>query len=389
MNKKKMNILVLGNSGAGKSTLINAISGVEVQTGVGEGNTQKISVYESDTWPIRLIDTKGFEYNLWKQIKTINQIKKFTKEQISKDEEDSVGIDAVWYCIEGTTRRMFTDNINMMNKSIRGWKNVPIFAVITKSYSETDVEDNKKAVYEAFAKGKKANLKDVIPVVAQAYIINDDMIVQPRGIEELCLATLECSDEAKKISEENKIRMILQQKRYNANAVVVGVTTAGVVVGAVPVPFADSLILVPLETGLTKSILKIYGIEFSGDLVSAVVGSTAITSVAQTAVSSLKTIPNIAASVINAVVAGFFVAALGEAVIGLSEAICRGVVDAEKIDSVVNFVVEKLKSNPVLGFVVKYIEENADKLKGKSAKEIYSTIDHAVKEATKKGKLNS
>ncbi len=389
MNKKKMNILVLGNSGAGKSTLINAISGVEVQTGVGEGNTQKISVYESDTWPIRLIDTKGFEYNLWKQIKTINQIKKFTKEQISKDEEDSVGIDAVWYCIEGTTRRMFTDNINMMNKSIRGWKNVPIFAVITKSYSEIDVEDNKKAVYEAFAKGKKANLKDVIPVVAQAYIINDDMIVQPRGIDELCLATLECSDEAKKISEENKFRMILQQKRYNANAVVVGATTAGVVVGAVPVPFADSLILVPLETGLTKSILKIYGIEFSGDLVSAVVGSTAITSVAQTAVSSLKTIPNIAASVINAVVAGFFVAALGEAVIGLSESICRGVVDAEKIDSVVNFVVDKLKGNPVLGFVVKYIEENSDKLKGKSAKDVYNTIDNAVKEATKNGGLNS
>lgn len=389
MNKKTMNILVLGNSGAGKSTLINAISGVEVQTGVGEGNTQKISVYESNTWPIRLIDTKGFEYNLWKQIKTINQIKKFTKEQISKDKEESVGIDAVWYCIEGTTRRMFTDNINMMNKSIRGWKNVPIFAVITKSYSEIDVEDNKKAVYEAFAKGKKVNLKDVIPVVAQAYIINDEMIVQPRGIDELCLATVECLDEAKKISEENKNRMVLQQKRYNANAVVVGATTAGVVVGAVPVPFADSLILVPLETGLTKSILKIYGIEFSGDLVSAVVGSTAITSVAQTAVSSLKTIPNIAASVINAVVAGFFVAALGEAVIGLSEAICRGVVDAEKIDSVVNFVVEKLKSNPVLGFVVKYIEENSDKLKGKSAKDVYNTIDSAVKEATKNGELNS
>ena len=51
MNKTKMNILVLGNSGAGKSTLINAISGVKVQTIVGEVNT----------WPIRLNDTKGFE----------------------------------------------------------------------------------------------------------------------------------------------------------------------------------------------------------------------------------------------------------------------------------------------------------------------------------------
>jgi len=57
---KKMNVLVLGNSGAGKSTLIEAISGTEVTTGVGEGNTQRIGVYESTIWPIRCIDTKGF-----------------------------------------------------------------------------------------------------------------------------------------------------------------------------------------------------------------------------------------------------------------------------------------------------------------------------------------
>lgn len=62
--KELMNVIVLGASGAGKSTLIKAISGTEVMTGVGEGNTQKIDLYESSTWPIRLIDTKGFEFNL-------------------------------------------------------------------------------------------------------------------------------------------------------------------------------------------------------------------------------------------------------------------------------------------------------------------------------------
>ena len=40
MSKNEMmNVLVLGASGAGKSTLIKAISGAEVMTGVGEGNT--------------------------------------------------------------------------------------------------------------------------------------------------------------------------------------------------------------------------------------------------------------------------------------------------------------------------------------------------------------
>lgn len=380
MSENRMNILVLGNSGAGKSTLINAISGAEVQTGIGEGDTQRIEVYESNTWPLRLIDTKGFEYNIWEQIKTIRQIKKFTKQQVGKDTEDNYEIDGVWYCIEGTSRRIFADNIKMMNKSLKGWKNIPIFAVLTKSFSEVEIEENKKAIYEAFEKVDNTNLKNVIPVVAKAYVINEETIVQPRGIDELCLSTLEFSEEARSISEDNKARMILQQKRYNANAVVIGATTAGAVVGAVPnIPFGDSLLLVPLETGLTTCILKIYGIKYSGELVSAIVGSATITKVAQAAVATLKTIPNVAGSVINAVVAGFFVAALGEAVIGVSEAICRGIVDVEKIDSVVSFIADKLKDSAIMKFAIEYFEENADKIKDKSAKEICSEIGKAFK----------
>ena len=92
--KRKMNVLVIGVSGAGKSTLIKAISGIEVKTGIGEGNTQKIDIYESNTWPIRCIDTKGFEYSILEQWKTIHQVKKYTKEQISnKNSIANLGID--------------------------------------------------------------------------------------------------------------------------------------------------------------------------------------------------------------------------------------------------------------------------------------------------------
>lgn len=384
---KKMNVLVLGNSGAGKSTLIKAISGNEVKTGVGEGSTQRISVYESTTWPIRCIDTKGFEYKRFEQLKTIRQIKKFTKQQVESTEtntENGVTIDAVWYCIEGTARRMFSYNIEMMNKAIKSWKNVPVFAVITKSYSEVDVSENIEAVSQAFAKGNGVNLQKIIPVVAEAYMINNDVVVEPKGIDVLCNATLDCSEEAKRISEENRKRMILEQKRFNANLLVAGATTTASVVGAVPVPFADSVILVPLETALAKGVLKIYGVDFTGELITAIIGSTAITNVAKAAIGALKAIPNIAGSVINAVVAGFFVAALGESVIALSEAIYLGKIDKEKIDAVVEFVVDKLKNNVILGFVVKYIEDNKDKLQDKSVKDIMAIIGEALKDTRKK-----
>lgn len=387
---RKMNILVLGSSGAGKSTLIKAVSGVEVQTGVGEGNTQKIDVYESDTWHMRFIDTKGFEYKRIEQLKTIRQVKKFTKEQVEifkTDEDNAVGIDAVWYCVEGTTRRIFSDNIEMMNKATKGWKNVPVFAVITKSYSEPDKAENIEAISLAFAKNKAVNLQKIIPVVAEAYQINDDTIVPPQGIEELCNATLECFAEAKQISEENRLRMILEQKRYSAHALVAGSSAAAIAVGAAPFSFADSLILVPLETAMTKGLFKIYDIQFTTDIIGSVVGSAAITNIAKAALGQLKNILNlatmVAAGVVNAVVAGFFVSALGEAVIALCEAARSGKVDISKIDQITEFLVNKMKESPILDSVITYLEKNADKLQGKSAKEIFKSIDKAAKNGTK------
>ena len=134
---------------------------------------------------------------------------------------------------------------------------------------------------------------------------------------------------------------------------------------------------------MTKGILKVYGVEFTGELITSIVGSTAITNVARAALSALKTIPNVAGSVLNAVVAGFFVAALGESVIALSEALYQGKIDREKIGSAVDFVSEKLANNPAIGFGIKYLEAHSDKLQGKSAKEIFNSVQKALKDTAK------
>ena len=380
-----MNVLVLGNSGAGKSTLIEAIAGVKKDTRPGEGDTSKIEVSESSIWPLRCIDTKGFEYSIIEQMKTIRQVKKYTKTQIGQSDNDSSekGIDVVWYCVEGTARRVFSHNVEMMNKAIKGWKNVPVFAVITKSFSQVEEEENIEAVVQAFAKNTSVNLQKIIPVVAKPYPVNDDVIVQPRGIEELCNATLECADYAKQINKENRDRMALEQKRFTANAMVTGATASAVVVGAVPLSFADSILLVPLETSMTKAIFKIYGVEFSNDLVSAIVGSALIANIAKAALAQLKAIPNIAASVLNAVVAGLFVGALGEAVIAISENIYRGNLDPSKIDDIVNFISDKMKNNPIIGAAISYLIANANMLKDKDVKTAFNEVQKAVAKAAK------
>lgn len=373
---KKMNVLVLGISGAGKSTLIKSVSGISVTTGIGEGNTQNINVYESDNWPIRFIDTKGFEYSIRRQLETIRQVKKYTKQQLTKDNNiTDLGIDAVWYCIEGTSRRTFSYNIDLMFKAIKGWKNIPIFAVITKSYSEKDIPENIEAIKTIFAEHKNVNLKAIIPVVAEEYSINDEIKVSPMGIEDLCLQTLDCLDEAKKINKNNLNRMILNQKRFLAHGLVVAATTSAATIGAVSViPFSDSVILVPLEASLTKSIFKIYKIKFSNELIDNIIGATTITFIAK---EILKIIP-LAGNVANGVVAGVVVCALGESIIATSEAIQKGTINPEKVNEILDFISEKMKSNKFLNKATNYLKENANNLQNKSSKEILTNMLNAI-----------
>ncbi len=382
---KKMNVLVLGGSGAGKSTLIKAISGTEVITGVGEGNTQKIDVYESSTWPIRCIDTKGFEYSIIEQWKTIHQVKKYTKKQISNKEGESLnnlGVDAVWYCVEGTARRTFSHNIGLMNKAIKGWKNIPVFAVITKSYSEKDIPENIEAIQQAFAKSKGVNLKKIIPVVAEEYEINEEVKVEPKGIEQLCLSTLECIDEAKNINQENRERMVLEQKRFTANATTVGATATAFTIGAIPLNFADSQMLVPIEIGLASVIFKIYGVNVSKELVKTILGSSAITLAAKQVVTLVKTLP-VAGDIANGTVAGAFVFALGEGIILVSEGIYTGKIDENQTDKIAEIIGKSIKDNTIMKATIEYFEKNGENTIGKTPKEIFNEIIKPINSSKK------
>ncbi len=194
------------------------------------------------------------------------------------------------------------------------------------------------------------------------------------------------AEKAEKIKGKEPIDIVLAKKRLSAQTNIALSTTAAVTVGAVPIPFPDSNILVSLETSLVKTIFKCYDVQVSTELINAIIGSAAITAVAKRALNSLKAIPNIAASVINAVVAGFFVAAIGESICALSEAILLGKIDSKKIDNVTDYFTEKLSENPLLGYMIKYFLQNSTKLKDLSPKQIYKIIFKSLKSAKKEEK---
>lgn len=262
---EKGNVLVIGNSGVGKSTLINAVVGADVaKTGWGtSGTTDKLEIYEptSEDVPFRVIDTIGFVPNLIKQQSAVHAVKKWSKDCAKKGKEDNQ-INVIWFCVDGTRSKLFEEDLKALSRAASMWESVPVVVVITKSYAVPDREKNRDMVFKAFAKQKKYgnNLKEVIPVVAQIFTLNDTAFAPPEGIAQLIDITNELMPEGRKAAEQDLAKFVLNRKRVLAQSIATTATAGAAVVGAVPIPFSDAVLLTPIEVSEVNSIAWVYGI---------------------------------------------------------------------------------------------------------------------------------
>lgn len=344
------NVLVIGNSGVGKSTLINAVLGDNCAvTGYGTtGTTDKLTIYESEHLPFRVIDTVGFEPSFIKELKAIGAVKKWSKESAKAGKEDTQ-INVIWFCVEGTSSKLFPKAIKDLSRATSMWPSIPVIVVITKSYSVPERARNIEMVHNAFATQKRysKNLKKVIPVVAQTYLLNESAYAAPEGITELIDATNELLPEGIKAAETDIATFKLNRKRALAHSIVGVATTSAVVVGAVPVPFSDALILSPVEIAEVNSLAHLYGInkdEEAKKFLNSIIEVGTISTAAKAAIDVLKAIPgiNLGASVLNAIIAGSIVAALGEGSIYAFEQVYLGKKTVDDIDWVKKLIESKL-----------------------------------------------
>ena len=361
---RRGNVLVIGNSGVGKSTLINAVLGEEkAKTGWGTtGTTTRLELYEpeNDEVPFRIIDTIGFQPGVFQQQRAIQAVKKWSKECAKKGREDHQ-INVIWFCVEGTSRKLFPETIKHMTRAASLWESVPVVAVITKSYSVPEREQNVELVHNAFAAQKRhgSNLRKVIPVVAAPYVLNETAFAAPDGISELIETTNSLMPEGFKAAEKDLSKFILNRKRILAQSVVTTAAAAGVVVGAVPIPFSDAVLLTPTEIAEVNAVARIYGIgrdEKSKQFLNSIVEVGTVGTAAKALISALKAVPgiNLGASAMNALIAGVIVAGLGEGSIYAFEQVYLGNKSINDIDWVKKLIESKLsaavaeKARPVL-----------------------------------------
>ena len=379
------NVLVIGNSGVGKSTLINAVLGEDkAETGWGtKGTTKELAIYESEKIPFRIIDTVGFEPSLFSELKAIGAVKKWSKNSAKEGHEDNK-INVIWFCVEGTSSKLFPKALKDLSRATAMWESVPVVVVITKSYSAPERDQNVEMVNNAFAKQKRysKNLRKVIPVVASTYVLNENAYAAPEGITELIDATNELMPEGIRASETDIATFKLNRKRALAHGITGVSTTAAVVVGAVPIAFPDAVILTPIEIALVNALAQIYGIgksEESKQFLNSIVEVGTVSVAAKSAINALKAIPgvNLGASVINAIIAGSIVAALGEGTIYAFEQVYLG----KKSVADINWVKEMMESKLSSQFIdiVKAVVEKSTNVT--DSKTIASIIEEVFKKS--------
>ena len=377
------NVLVIGNSGVGKSTLINSVLGENVaETSFGtHGTTQTLKIYESSEIPFRIIDTIGFEPSFFKEMKAINAVKKWSVESAKQGNENNK-INVIWFCVDGTSTKLFPKTIEDLSRATSIWQSVPVIVAITKSYAIPDRQLNIDMVNHAFSNQKRyaKNLRKIIPVVASTYVLNDSAFAPPEGITELINATNELMPEGIKAGNEDIAKFNLNRKRALAHGVVGASTTAAVVIGAVPIPFADALLLTPIEIALVNGLSQIYGIsknEESKRFFNSIVEVGTVGVAAKALLGALKAIPGIAigASVLNAIIAGSMVGALGEGSIYAFEQVFLGKKNVSDIAWVQKVIEEKFspKLKETINAIVEQIAVNPDK------KDIVGVITEAIR----------
>lgn len=374
MNDGRINVMLLGTSGCGKSTLINALLGEErAVTGIGEAITKEIAVYQNDVLPFRMIDTVGYEFDFFHQHKIKNDIAKFGREGVRQKNMEKL-IHMIWYCIDGTGKRIDQSVLEYIKSVQDDWKGVPILLVITKSYSEIEEEENVQMAKSAIHKYNSRHVKkplvieDIVPVVAKIYPINAAFSVAPRGLDVLVDKTNELAPKAIRMANSAVKDIDVKIKRSMAQSIVVGATTAAGAVGAIPLPTPDAAVLVPVQTAMMGAIARTYGIKENSqvnEIINSVLKVGMTTIAGRTLLSQLKLIPGLAAAgaVLNAVTAGIITFVAGEISITMFERIYKGDSDYSGVDWEAEVISLFSKYMPGIVTVVKnYADKHGGKI---------------------------
>lgn len=355
------NLIIAGKTGVGKSTLINAAFREDIaKTGIGTPVTDEGDVrwYEKKDFPLRIYDTIGLELDEKKRDRSLEMVKKVCQDAKKSNDPDKF-IHVMWYCIASDNDRLEDYEANYINSVS---EEVDVVLVVTKSYRRKHSERLIRAI-ETDYPGLK--VKNKIVVLAQDESPEDcEEDVKPKkayGVDALVEVTAQIVPKSAQKAWCNAQKASIELKCSRAQTLVVTTAAASFGEGYIPLPFSDTLALVPTQLDMLTGITAIFGISVSENLLKSIItsltGTMGATFVGRTIVSNLLKLMPGAGTVLGGTISGTTAAtlttALGEAYIAVMKMMANGEINEKDLgtkavqDKLHNLFKNKIKNSKI------------------------------------------
>lgn len=343
-NQLLPNILLLGATGCGKSSLINTIFHKQVAAvnDVSRG-TEDFQTYRGKDYDIgvNLIDSRGYEMEDGKGesfTKYAASVDTLIKENRQKKPLEQIHI--VWYCIsilgsvQEYDRQVLMKLLNEPNLRNR------IGVVLTKC----DEDDSEGSEAKIFKNIIKEDFGFSLPIFEVSTDLTLDLDVE--NLIEWSASQIDDEDMREAFVASQIVN--LKKKRETAAKEIAGFSATAAAIGAVPIPFADAALLVPLQLAMSTAIIHSYGMESFANISKSVIGNIVISNLGKSfAGGLLKLVPGIgtlAAGAINAGVAALITSALGFAISEICYNSCKKIAQGENVDFANLFDLDSIKA---------------------------------------------
>ena len=319
----RFNLAVFGKTGVGKSTLINAIFGEDVaKVGIGEPVTHGSHLYLDKVGSLGIVDTQGLEMGVDDK-KIIDELQKMINRTRKMPLSEQVHV--AWYCVRGMDRR-FEDSEAQFVRELDEL-GLPVIIVMTQ-VPRNELGFHPDAV--ALAEIIRQRQLPVVPGSPFFTYAKPDPFTGQRsyGLREVLDATFRVAPEGVHGALVAAQEIDLSRKATEAHRVIAAAATSAGTAAAVPIPFSDAVMLVPIQLGMMAKIAQLYKIKFDRAALMAIASTTAVTQAGRaTFTGLLKLVPGagtVAGGLLGAGVASTYTYAMGQAWLAVCQRAATG-----------------------------------------------------------------